>query len=104
MRDRRRHDRHRGDGLGGRARSLAERGAGPIYVGATHGIFSGKARQLLEEAPIEQVVVTNTVPIPEERQFDKLQVLSIAPLIASGLRAVFEDASVSEIFGGANQV
>jgi ribose-phosphate pyrophosphokinase len=83
---------------------LAEMGAGPIFVGATHGIFSGKARQLLEEAPIEQVVVTNTLPIPEERQFDKLRVLSIAPLIASGLRAVFEDASVSEIFGGANQV
>ena len=83
---------------------LAEMGAGPIYVGATHGIFSGKARQLLEEAPIEQVVVTNTLPIPEERQFDKLKVLSIAPLIASGLRAVFEDSSVSEIFGGANQV
>jgi len=83
---------------------LAEMGAGPIYVGATHGIFSGKARQLLEEAPIEQVVVTNTLPIPEERQFDKLKVLSIAPLIASGLRAVFEDTSVSEIFGGANQV
>jgi ribose-phosphate pyrophosphokinase len=83
---------------------LAQMGAGPIYVGATHGIFSGKARQLLEEAPIEQVVVTNTVPIPEERQFDKLKVLSIAPLIASALRAVFEDSSVSEIFGGANQV
>ncbi len=83
---------------------LAEMGAGPIYVGATHGIFSGKARQLLEEAPIEQVVVTNTLPIPEERQFDKLKVLSIAPLIASGLRAVFEDSSVSEIFGGDNQV
>ena len=83
---------------------LAEMGAGPIYVGATHGLFSGKARQLLEEAPIEQVVVTNTVPIPEERTFDKLKVLSIAPLIANGLRAVFEDASVSEIFGGDNQV
>jgi ribose-phosphate pyrophosphokinase len=83
---------------------LAQMGAGPIYVGATHGIFSGKARQLLEEAPIEQVVVTNTLPITEDRQFDKLQVLSIAPLIASGLRAVFEDTSVSEIFGGANQV
>lgn len=84
--------------------ALAEMGAGPIYVGATHGIFSGKARQLLEEAPIEQVVVTNTVPVPDERTFDKLHVLSIAPLIASGLRAVFVDASVSEIFGGANQV
>jgi ribose-phosphate pyrophosphokinase len=79
-------------------------GAGPIYTGATHAIFSGKARQNLEEAPIAQVIVTNTVPIPEEKQFDKLRVLSIAPLIASALRAVFEDTSVSEIFGGANQV
>jgi ribose-phosphate pyrophosphokinase len=83
---------------------LAEMGAGPIFVGATHGLFSGKARQLLEEAPIEQVVVTNTVPIAEERTFAKLKVLSIAPLIANGLRAVFEDSSVSEIFGGDNQV
>ena len=83
---------------------LAEMGAGPIYVGATHGLFSGKARQLLEESPIEQVVVTNTLPIPEERTFAKLKVISIAPLIASGLRAVFEDSSVSEIFGGNNQV
>jgi len=49
-------------------------------------------------------VVTNTVPIPEERQFDKLKVLSIAPLIAMALRAVFEDNSVSEIFRGDNQV
>jgi ribose-phosphate pyrophosphokinase len=86
------------------AQALAAQGAGPIYVGATHGIFSGKARQALEEAPIAQVVVTNTVPIPDERSFDKLRVLSIAPLIASALRAVFEDSSVSEIFGGHNQV
>ena len=65
------------------APALAAQGAGPIFVGATHGIFSGKARQMLEEAPIEQVVVTNTVPITDERSFDKLRVLSIAPLIAS---------------------
>jgi len=86
------------------AHALAANGAGPIYAAATHPIFSGKARQLLEEAPIEQVVVTNTVPIPEERNFSKLRIVSIAPLIASALRAVFEDSSVSEIFGGANQV
>jgi ribose-phosphate pyrophosphokinase len=86
------------------AQALAAMGAGPIFTGATHPILSGKAVQLLEEAPIEQVIVTNTVPIPEEKQFSKLRVLSIAPLIASALRAVFEDSSVSEIFGGANQV
>ena len=84
--------------------ALAAMGAGPIFAGATHAIFSGKARQNLEEAPIEQVIVTNTVPIPDEKVFPKLVVLSIAPLIASALRAVFEDSSVSEIFGGANQV
>ncbi len=84
--------------------ALAAMGAGPIFVGATHPVLSGKAVQLLEEAPIQEVVVTNSLPIPEEKQFSKLRVLSIAPLIASALRAVFEDTSVSEIFGGANQL
>src|SRR5919201_1378430 len=85
------------------AQTLAENGARDIYLGATHGLFSGKAVQLLEEAPIKEVVVTNTVPIPEEKRFEKLTVLSIAPIIASALRAVFEDTSVSEIFHGENQ-
>jgi ribose-phosphate pyrophosphokinase len=85
------------------AQALADMGAGPIVVAATHGLFSGKALQLLEEAPVQQIVVTNTVPISEEIS-PKLKVLSVAPLIASALRAVFEDSSVSEIFGGDNQV
>jgi ribose-phosphate pyrophosphokinase len=84
--------------------ALAAQGAGPIYAAATHPVLSGKAVQLLEESPIQEVVVTNTVPIPEEKQFGKLKVLSIAPLIASALRAVFEDTSVSEIFRGDNQL
>jgi ribose-phosphate pyrophosphokinase len=83
--------------------ALAQQGAGPIYAAATHGVLSGKAVQLLEEAPIAEVVVTNTVPIPEEKHVAKLKVLSVAPLIADALRAVFEDASVSEIFHGENQ-
>jgi ribose-phosphate pyrophosphokinase len=82
---------------------LAQHGAGPIYAAATHGVLSGKAVQLLEEAPIAEVVVTNTVPIPEEKMSGKLRVLSVAPLIADALRAVFEDTSVSEIFHGENQ-
>ncbi len=85
------------------AAALAAQGAGPIYAAATHPVLSGKAVQLLEESPIQQVVVTNTIPIPEEKRFDKLRVLSIAPLIAEALRAVFEDTSVSEIFRGENQ-
>jgi len=86
------------------AASLAAQGAGPIYAAATHAVLSGKAVQLLEESPIKEVVVTNTMPVPEEKQFSKLRVLSIAPIIASALRAVFEDTSVSEIFHGENQV
>ncbi|MFB3738629.1 MAG: ribose-phosphate diphosphokinase [Candidatus Velamenicoccus archaeovorus] len=86
------------------ATALAQQGGGPIYAAATHPVLSGKAVQLLEEAPIEQVVVTNTMPIPEEKRFGKLRVLSIAPLIGDALRAVFEDTSVSEIFRGDNQV
>jgi ribose-phosphate pyrophosphokinase len=85
------------------AAALAAQGAGPIYAAATHPVLSGKAVQLLEESPIRQVVVTNTIPIPEEKRFEKLRVLSIAPLIAEALRAVFEDTSVSEIFRGENQ-
>jgi ribose-phosphate pyrophosphokinase len=85
------------------AQMLAEKGAGDIYLGATHGLLSGKAVQSLEEAPIKEVVVTNTVPVPEEKRFGKLTVVSIAPIIASAIRAVFEDTSVSEIFHGENQ-
>jgi ribose-phosphate pyrophosphokinase len=85
------------------ATALAQHGAGPIFAAATHGVLSGKAVQYLEEAPIQEVVVTNTVPIPEEKRIGKLKVLSIAPLIADALRAVFEETSVSEIFHGENQ-
>ena len=85
------------------AEVLAEKGAGEIYIGATHGLFSGKAVQKIEEAPIKEVVVTNTVPIPEDKRIGKLTILSIAPIIASAIRAVFEDTSVSEIFHGENQ-
>jgi ribose-phosphate pyrophosphokinase len=86
------------------AEVLAQHGGGPIYAAATHPVLSGKAVQNLDAAPIKEVVVMNTLPIPEEKRFEKLKVLSIAPLIASALRAVFEDTSVSEIFGGENQV
>jgi len=84
------------------ARALADRGAVEVYAAATHGLFSGKAVPNIEESPIKQVVVTNTVPIPEDRQFSKLKCLSIAPIVASAIRAVFEDQSVSEIFHGEN--
>ena len=86
------------------AEALAGAGRRPDLRGRDARDLLRQGRQPLEESPIQEVVVTNTVPIPEERQFDKLKVLSIAPLIAMALRAVFEDSSVSEIFRGDNQI
>jgi ribose-phosphate pyrophosphokinase len=81
---------------------LLDRGAAEVWVAATHGVLSGPAVDRLKNAPVKQVVVTNTLPIPDDKRFDALQVLSIAPTIAEALDAVFEDTSVSEIFRGDN--
>ncbi len=86
----------------GAAALLKERGAERVIACATHPLFSGPAVERLNDSVIERVVVTNTIPIPADLQMDKLVVLSIAPILASALRAVFEDESVSEIFRGEN--
>jgi len=87
----------------GAASLLKERGATRVIACATHPLFSGPAVERLENSVIERVVVTNTIPVPEDIGMDgKLVVLSIAPILASALRAVFEDESVSEIFRGEN--
>lgn len=79
---------------------LAENGAGKVIVATTHGVFSGPAIDRLKNAAIEKVLVTDTLPLPPEKQIDKMEVLSVAPIIARAISAVFEDTSVSEIFGG----
>ena len=84
------------------ANLLIDRGASEIYIAATHGLLSGPAVDRLKNAPIREVVVTNTVPIPSEKRFDSLRVLSIAPLVANTIDAVFEERSVSELFDGDN--
>ena len=57
----------------------------------------------LKNSPISRVVITDTLPLPSEKQIDKIEVLSVARIIADAIDAVFEDTSVSEIFGGQNQ-
>jgi ribose-phosphate pyrophosphokinase len=69
---------------------------------ATHAVFSEPAVERLTDAPVSRVVVTDTLPLTEEKRFEKLEVLSVAPLVAQAIRAVFSDDSVSEIFGGEN--
>ncbi len=85
------------------AEVLMARGATEVWAMATHAVLSGPAIDRLKNSVITKVVLTNTLPLPPEKQIDKIEVLSIAPLIADALNAVFDDTSVSEIFGGENQ-
>ena len=82
------------------AEALMARGAKSVIAAATHPVLSGPAVDRLKASPFEEVIVTNTLPIPEERRFDALTVLPIAPLIARGIQEVFEDGSVTSLFGG----
>jgi ribose-phosphate pyrophosphokinase len=86
------------------AELLLERGATEVWAMATHGVLSDPALARLDKSLLTRVVVTNTLPVAEDRRIDKLEVVSIAKLIASAIDAVFEDTSVSEIFGGDNLV
>ncbi len=81
---------------------LTERGAAEVWCMATHPVLSDPAVDRLKNSSISRVVVTDTLPIPPHRRFDKLEVLSVAKLISDAIDAVFEDTSVSEIFGGEN--
>lgn len=84
------------------AELLAEKGAKRIIAATTHPVFSDPAIDRLKNSVIDTVVCTDTVPLPPEKQIDKIQVLSVAPIIARAIDAVFADTSVSEIFGGNN--
>ncbi|WP_205528757.1 ribose-phosphate diphosphokinase [Desertimonas flava] len=86
----------------GAAELLMDRGATEVWAMATHGVLSGSAVDRLKNSRIERIVLTNTLPLPPEKQLPKIEVLSIAPLIAEALNAVFDDTSVSEIFDGEN--
>ena len=78
---------------------MAEGAAGVVIV-ATHAILSGPAVDRLKNCKADEVIVTNTLPISPDREFDKLTVLSIAPLISRAIREVFEDGSVTSLFDG----
>ncbi len=81
---------------------LADKGAAEVWAATTHGVFSDPAIDRIKNSAIKKVVVTNTLPLPPEKRCDKIEVISVAPIIARAIDAVFEDTSVSEIFGGNN--
>lgn len=83
--------------------ALMKAGAREVYACATHGIFSGPAKERLDGSALKKVVVTDTLPIPEEHRSSKVEILSIASVFANTIASVFKDESVSELFGGDNQ-
>ena len=82
---------------------LIEAGASEVYAAATHPLLSEPAVDRIKNSQIKQLVVTNTLPLGPEKEFDKLVVLSIAPIVAQTIKAVFEEGSVSSLFHGENQ-
>lgn len=84
--------------IAGAVRVVLEAGAKDVIIAATHGVFSGPAPQRLMDSGVREVVVTDTLPIAEEKKFPQLTVLPIAPVIAHAIDAVFEDGSVTELF------
>ncbi|NGN94752.1 ribose-phosphate diphosphokinase [Nocardioides sp. KC13] len=82
------------------ADALMADGAAGVIICATHAILSDPAVDRLKNSSALEVVITNTLPVPEEKQFDKLTTLSIAPMVARAIREVFEDGSVTSMFDG----
>jgi ribose-phosphate pyrophosphokinase len=82
---------------------LFDHGASDVWAMATHGVLSDPAADRLKNSRVSRVVITDTLPLPPEKQIDKIEVLPVARIIADAIDAVFEDTSVSEIFGGENQ-
>jgi ribose-phosphate pyrophosphokinase len=80
------------------AEALVRMGAQKVYACCTHPVLSGSACDRLEKAPIEAVVVTDTIPLPPDKRRDKFTVLSVAPLLADAIDRIHRDASVSELF------
>lgn len=83
------------------AEALKANGATGVVVAATHAVFSDPAVEVLQSDFIDQVVVTDTLPLDKDKQWDRLTVLPIAPLLARAIREVFEDGSVTSMFDGA---
>jgi ribose-phosphate pyrophosphokinase len=78
--------------------ALKRNGAEDIYCCATHGLLSGPAVDRLKNSPVTEIAVTNTVALPPERKFEKLKILSIAPLLAKAIGYTHSDQSVSSLF------
>jgi len=80
------------------ANALMERGAERVFACATHGVLSGPAIERIEASAIQEMVLLNTVPLPEEKQISKIKTLSVAPLFAEAMMSIHTNGSVSKLF------
>jgi ribose-phosphate pyrophosphokinase len=81
------------------AGALKQHGATRIYACATHGVLSGPALDRINDSAIEEVLITDTVPLPENgKNLDKIKVLTVSELLAEAIRRIHEDESVSSLF------
>ena len=80
------------------AELLKERGASPIYAAATHGIFAQDGLELIGQSPLDNVLVTDTLPLPEDGPTDRIEVVSVAPLLAEAVTRIHKDLSISALF------
>jgi len=80
------------------AKALKERGAVEVYACCTHGVLSGPAIERIEESPIKELVTLDTIPLPKEKQLDKIKTLSVAPAFAEAIKRIDGDISLSEMF------
>jgi ribose-phosphate pyrophosphokinase len=80
------------------SRVMLDRGAKEVYACATHPVLSGPALERLSEAPLKEIVITNTIPIPRDKRIKNMTILSVAPLIGEAILRIHEDLSVSKLF------
>ena len=77
-----------------------EKGAKDVYITATHGIFTGNATKLLQDKSIKEVIITNTIQLPEEKKFHHLKIISIGKVLAESINRIYEGEPMGVIFDG----
>jgi len=82
------------------AEALMKEGADSVYAAATHAVFSGNAVERLQRSQLREIIVTNTLPIPPEKRFDRLTILSVAGLFGEAIRGIHEESSITRLFEG----
>ena len=86
----------------GAAELIKKQGAREIHIAATHGIFAGQAIERLSAAPIDSIVVTDSVPLPAQKRLPKIEILTVAGILGEAIKRIHRHESISAVFEGEN--